>query len=63
MISRASRYADPPTEAAVLSNAGGRVNADALRSIYVLDSIAGVGTVIVVHHTGNGHSIFNPPYQ
>ena len=41
-----------PTEAAVLSNAGGRVNADALRSIYTLDSMAGVGTVVVVHHTG-----------
>ena len=41
-----------PTEATVLSNAGGHVNADALRSLCVLDSIVGVGTVIVVHHTG-----------
>lgn len=43
-----------PGEATVLSNAGGRVNADALRSLYTLDSIAGVGTVVVVHHTDCG---------
>ena len=48
--------ADTATEAAVVSNAGGRITADALQNIMVLDSFVGVGTVIVVHHTGE----FNP---
>ena len=43
---------DTVIEAAVVSNAGDRVTADALQSIMVLDSFVGVGTVIVVHHTG-----------
>ncbi|CAD6568943.1 MAG: hypothetical protein ASARMPRED_002230 [Alectoria sarmentosa] len=43
-----------PGEATVYSNAGGRVNADTLRSIYCLEAIVGVGTVIVVHHTDCG---------
>ena len=47
---------DTATEAAVVSNAGGRVTADALQNIMVLDSFVGVGTAIVVHHTGE----FNP---
>ena len=29
---------------------------DALRTLYILDQVLGVGTVIVVHHTG----WFNP---
>ncbi|CAD6565715.1 MAG: hypothetical protein ASARMPREDX12_006735 [Alectoria sarmentosa] len=41
-------------QATVYSNAGGRVNADTLRSIYCLEAIVGVGTVIVVHHTDCG---------
>ena len=45
-------HTDTAIEAAVVSNAGGRVTADALQSIMVLDSFVGVGTVIVVHHTG-----------
>ncbi|KAF6225061.1 hypothetical protein HO133_010256 [Letharia lupina] len=50
---------------AVLSNAGGRVNADALRSIVVLDSMAGVGTVmekltgIACRTDGSGAQITN----
>ena len=43
-----------PGDANVLNNAGGRVDSDAIRSLIVLDSIAGVGTVIVVHHTDCG---------
>ena len=43
---------DTATEAAVVSNAGGRVTADALQNIMMLDNFVGVGTVIVVHHTG-----------
>ena len=58
-VKRLTRSIDGVTEAAVLSNAGGRVNADALRSIYTLDSMAGVGTVVVVHHTGNARRTFH----
>ena len=43
-----------PGDAVVISNAGGRVNADALRSIIVLDDLLKVGTVVVVHHTDCG---------
>lgn len=43
-----------PGDANIISNAGGRVDADTIRSLIVLDSIAGVGTVIVVHHTDCG---------
>ena len=43
---------DTATEAAVVSNAGGRVTGDALQNIMMLDNFVGVGTVIVVHHTG-----------
>lgn len=39
-------------EVNVLNNAGGRIDSGAIRSIIVLDSIATVGTVIIVHHTG-----------
>ena len=39
-------------EVNVLNNAGGRIDDDAIRSIIVLDSIATVGTVIIVHHSG-----------
>ena len=38
-------------EAAVIRNAGGRAS-DALRSIATLDAIAGLSTIIVIHHTG-----------
>lgn len=55
-IRRFKTPTDTATEAAVISNAGGRVTADALQSNMVLDSFVGVGTVIVVHHTGE----FNP---
>ena len=30
---------------------------DAMRSLYVLDQVLGVGTIIVVHHTGQYHLI------
>lgn len=40
-----------PGDAVIISNAGGRVNADVLRSLIVLDDLLVVGTVIVVHHT------------
>ncbi len=43
-----------PGDAVLISNAGGRVNADALRSVIVLDDLLMVGTVIVVHHTDCG---------
>lgn len=43
-----------PGDAVLISNAGGRVNADALRSIIILDDLLVVGTVIVVHHTDCG---------
>ena len=43
-----------PGDAVIISNAGGRVNADALRSVIVLDDLLKVGTVIVVHHTDCG---------
>ena len=43
-----------PGEANILNNAGGRVDGDAIRSLVVLDSIAGVSTVIVIHHTDCG---------
>lgn len=36
----------------VLRNAGGRVDDGVIRSLVVLDGLLGVGTVIVVHHTG-----------
>lgn len=39
------------SEAAIIRNAGGRAS-DALRSIATLDAIAGLSTIIVVHHTG-----------
>ena len=47
---------DTATEAAVVSNAGGRVTGDALQNIMMLDNFVGVGTVIVVHHTGEFRS-------
>lgn len=40
------------TEASVTRNAGGRAM-DALRSLIVLNALAPIGTVIVVHHTGS----------
>lgn len=43
-----------PGDAVLISNAGGRVNADVLRSLIVLDDLLVVGTVIVVHHTDCG---------
>lgn len=46
---------------AVLGNAGGRVNADALGSIMVLDCMAGVGTVMVVYHTDDAIPSILPP--
>ena len=45
-----------PGDAVLISNAGGCVNADALRSVIVLDDLLKVGTVIVVHHTDCGVS-------
>ena len=36
---------------AVIRNAGGRAM-DAMRSLHVLNAIAPIGTVVVVHHTG-----------
>jgi carbonic anhydrase len=38
-------------EAAVIYNAGGRA-AEAMASINTLDAIAGVGAIMIVHHTG-----------
>ena len=38
-------------EAAVIYNAGGRAAA-AMPSINTLDAIAGIGAIMVVHHTG-----------
>ena len=43
-----------PRDAIIISNAGGRVNGDALRSLIILDDLLVVGTVIVVHHTDCG---------
>ena len=43
-----------PGDAVLISNAGGRVNADVLRSLIVLDDLLVVGTIIVVHHTDCG---------
>ena len=43
-----------PGDAVLISNAGGRVTADSLRSLIVLDGLLVVGTVIVVHHTDCG---------
>ncbi len=37
-------------EAVIISNAGGRVDNDAIRSVVVLDGLLGVGTVIVVEY-------------
>ena len=46
-------------EAAIIANAGGRVDADVIRSIIGLDALAdakgGVTSVIVAHHTGAHH--------
>ena len=39
-------------EAFVLGNAGGRVDKDTIRTLTVLDSVAGIRTLMVVHHTG-----------
>ena len=52
--------ADPVlAEAAIIANAGGRVDADVIRSIIGLDALAdakgGVTSVIVAHHTGAQH--------
>ena len=56
-----TRFDDPrnyfglqPEDAVLISNAGGRINADALRSITILDNLLKVATVIVVHHTDCG---------
>ena len=35
----------------MIRNAGGRAS-DALRSLYALDAIGNIGTVVLVHHTG-----------
>lgn len=43
-----------PGDAIVISNAGGRVSPDVLRSLIVLDDLLVVGKVIVVHHTDCG---------
>lgn len=48
------------SEAAIIRNAGGRAS-DALRSIATLDAIAGLSTIIVVHHTGE-YSTAIPDY-
>src|SRR5579871_6336808 len=47
------------SEAAIIRNAGGRAS-DALRSIATLDAIAGVATIVVVHHTGERGAAANP---
>lgn len=39
------------SEASEIRNAGGRAG-PALRSIICLDHLVGVGTVVVIHHTG-----------
>ena len=44
-------------EASVTRNAGGRAM-DALRSLIVLDNLAPIGVVIVVHHTGSFIPLF-----
>ena len=41
-----------PVESAVVRNAGGRAS-DAIRSLVTLDSLLPLGTIIVIHHTGN----------
>ncbi len=38
-------------EVPVVRNAGGRAM-DAMRSLLVLDAVIGLGTIIVIHHTG-----------
>ena len=38
---------------AAVRNAGGRATKDAINSITVLSVLAGVGLILVVHHTGN----------
>ncbi|KAG8530959.1 uncharacterized protein KY384_004316 [Bacidia gigantensis] len=43
-----------PTESFILSNAGGRVDADTLRSLMVLDNVKGIKSVMVIHHTDCG---------
>ena len=55
-IQPAAFFGIKPGEVNILSNAGGRVDGDVIRSLIVLDSIAGVGTVVVVHHTDCGLS-------
>lgn len=41
---------------AVVRNAGGRA-IDSMRSLAVLNAINPLGLVVVVHHTGNQHSV------
>jgi carbonic anhydrase len=43
-----------PGDAHVIRNAGGRVSADALRSLLVSTAVLGVREVLVLHHTGCG---------
>lgn len=38
----------------MLANAGGRIDADTLRTLIVLDNVIGIKTVMVVHHTDCG---------
>ncbi len=38
-------------ESSVIRTAGGRVK-EALKSIIVMDKLIGIGTVVIVHHTG-----------
>ncbi len=42
----------PEIGAAVIRNVGGRATKDAINSITVVRSLAGVKTVLVIHHTG-----------
>jgi hypothetical protein len=42
---------DSAPKPAVIRNAGGRA-VDAVRSLVVLNSLAKIGVVLVVHHTG-----------
>lgn len=48
----------PGFRGAVIRNAGGRATDDAVRSLTVLKTLAGMKTVAVVHHTGRNMTFF-----
>ena len=43
----------PDSRAAAVRNAGGRATKDAINSMTVLRTLAGLSLILVVHHTGN----------